>query len=72
MRMQLLMCALALGTTGSITRETLMLFLIGLPVLFAGNWVGLRLYGSVDEATFRRIVLILLLASGIPLIAALR
>mgnify|MGYP001247386265 CR=1 FL=1 len=68
----LLMCALALGTTGSITRETLKLFLIGLPVLFAGNWVGLRLYGRVDEATFRRIVLILLLASGIPLIAALR
>ena len=66
------MCALAIGVTGSVARETVQLFLLGLPVLVAGNWVGFKLYGRLDEAGFRRIVLILLLASGVPLIATLR
>jgi uncharacterized membrane protein YfcA len=68
----LAMCALALGVTGSISRDTVQLFLLGLPVLAAGNWIGWKLYGRLSEAGFRRIVLILLLASGLPLIAALR
>jgi uncharacterized membrane protein YfcA len=67
----LAMCALALGATGSIARETVELFLIGLPVLLAGNWIGLKLYGRLDEEGFRRIVLTLLLLSGLPLIASL-
>jgi uncharacterized membrane protein YfcA len=66
------MCAVAIGATGSVARETVQLFLLGLPVLLAGNWVGFKLYGRLDEARFRRIVLILLLASGMPLIATLR
>ena len=41
-------------------------FVIGLPVLFAETW-GLKLYGHLDEAGFRKIVLILLLLSGIAL-----
>jgi len=68
----LAMCALALGVTGSIARDTVQLFLIGLPALLAGNWIGFKLYGCIDEAGFRRIVLILLLVSGAPLIASLR
>jgi hypothetical protein len=68
----LLMCAAALGVTGSIARDTVQLFLIGLPALIAGTWAGFMLYGRLDEATFRRIVLILLLASGVPLIIGLR
>jgi len=67
----LAMCALALGATGSIARETVALFFLGLPVLLAGNWIGLRLYGRLNEAGFRRVVLILLLLSGLPLIATL-
>jgi uncharacterized membrane protein YfcA len=66
------MCAVAIGVTGSVARETVQLFLLGLPVLVAGNWVGFKLYGRLDEAGFRRIVLILLLLSGMPLIATLR
>jgi hypothetical protein len=66
----LAMCALALGVTGSIARDTIMLFLLGLPALIAGTWAGFMLYGRLDEAGFRRIVLILLLASGIPLIVS--
>jgi hypothetical protein len=68
----LAMCAVAIGATGSVARETVQLFLLGLPVLLAGNWIGFKLYGRLDEAGFRRIVLILLLASGLPLIATLR
>jgi len=67
----LAMCAIAIGATGSIAHDTVQLFLIGLPVLFAGNWIGLKLYGRIDDAAFRKIVLILVLASGVPLIATL-
>jgi uncharacterized membrane protein YfcA len=63
-----LMSALWIGARGAITAETIKLFLIGLPALFAGTWLGLRLYGHLNEAGFRKVVLVLLLASGIALI----
>jgi uncharacterized membrane protein YfcA len=66
------MTALALGFTGSFSSETARLFVLGLPALALGTWIGFRLYGRLDEAAFRKIVLILLLASGVPLIATLR
>jgi hypothetical protein len=43
--------------------------MIGLPLLLVGTWVGLRLYTRLDEAGFRRVVLGLLLISGVGLIA---
>jgi len=61
--------ALLLGSTGMITVDTTRLFLLGLPALLAGTWLGLRLYGRLDEAGFRRVVLVLLLASGVALVA---
>jgi uncharacterized membrane protein YfcA len=60
--------ALCLGGTGAISADTVRLFLIGLPALLAGSWLGLRLYGRLDEAGFRRLVLVLLLASGLALV----
>ena len=63
------MTALWLGAKGAIATDTLTLFLIGLPVLLAGTWLGLKLYGRIDEAGFRRIVLVLLLLSGFMLVA---
>ena len=62
------MSALWIGARGAITPEVIKLFLIGLPALFAGTWLGLKLFGRFDEATFRKIVLALLLASGSLLI----
>ena len=62
------MSALWIGARGAITPEVIKLFLIGLPALFAGTWLGLKLFGRLDEATFRKIVLALLLASGALLI----
>ena len=58
----------SLGAVGAVTADEVRLFLAGVPVAFAGTWLGLRLYGRVDEAGFRRIVLLALLASGVSLI----
>jgi uncharacterized membrane protein YfcA len=64
------MIALWLGGTGLLAGDTLRLFLIGAPALVAGHWLGLRLYGHLDEARFRRVVLVLLLVSGAGLVIA--
>jgi len=63
-----LMSAIWLGAKGAVTADTIKLFVIGLPVLIAGTWLGLKLYGRLDEATFRKVVLVLLFASGVGLI----
>jgi uncharacterized membrane protein YfcA len=63
-----LMSALWIGARGAITADTIKLFLVGLPALLAGTWLGLKLFGRLDEAMFRKVVLVLLLASGIVLI----
>lgn len=61
--------ALCIGAKGALSADTVRLFLAGLPALFAGTWLGLTLFGRLDEAAFRKIVLALLLASGAVLIA---
>src|SRR5262245_32057638 len=61
-------CALWLGGTGSFDRDILWLFVIGLPALLIGSWAGLKVYGRLDEAAFRKVVLVLLLVSGIALV----
>jgi uncharacterized membrane protein YfcA len=43
-------------------------FLLGLPALALGTWVGLKLFGKLDDQAFRRVVLILLLLSGLSLL----
>jgi uncharacterized protein len=55
------------GGSGMVTTDVVHLFLIGLPAALVGTWLGLTLYGTLDEARFRRIVLLLLLLSGIAL-----
>jgi len=62
--------ALSLSFTGAITTETAKLYVLGLPALLAGLWVGFKLYGKLDDAAFRKLVLILLLLSGLALIVA--
>jgi len=65
------MSAMWIGGSGAVSRETGILFLTGLPVLLAGTWLGLKLYGRLDEASFRKIVLFVLLLSGAVLMARL-
>jgi hypothetical protein len=57
-----------LGIKGVVAADTIRLFLFGLPALLAGTWLGMKLYGRLDETTFRRVVLILLLVSGAVLV----
>jgi uncharacterized protein len=66
------MSALWLGASGALTISIGKLFALGLPVLLAGTWLGLKFYGRLDEAAFRRTVLILLLVSGAALIVPMR
>jgi uncharacterized membrane protein YfcA len=37
-------------------------------VLLLGLWVGVKLYGKLDDAAFRKAILILLLISGFSLV----
>lgn len=64
----LLMSIASLGVAGAITLPTVKTFMLGLPVLLAGAWSGMKLYGKVDEAAFRKAILLLLLVSGLTLI----
>jgi len=58
---------ISLGISGAITVEIFRLYLIGLPAMVAGLWFGFRLYGKLDDATFRRVILVLLLIAGLGL-----
>jgi uncharacterized membrane protein YfcA len=57
----------SLGVAGAITAEILRLYLIGLPAMVAGLWVGFKLYGKLDDASFRKVILVLLLIAGLGL-----
>ena len=65
-----LMIMLAFGGTGIITADAMRLFVIGLPALIVGSWLGWMLYAKLDESAFREVVLVLLLASGVTLAAS--
>src|SRR5215467_2777352 len=67
-----LLTALFLGGSGTIAPGTLSLLLIRLPAVALGTWSGLKLFGRLDETGFRRVVLGLLLASGVALLLHLR
>jgi len=56
--------------SGLVTREMLMPFAIVAPAMLVPVLLGARLYIGISEATFRRIVLGLLTASGIALLAS--
>jgi uncharacterized membrane protein YfcA len=55
---------------GSVTAETLKLYGTGLPFMIAGIWIGFKLYGTIDDETFRKAVLILVLLAGVSLIVS--
>jgi len=64
----IVLSAISLSTAGVVTAETVKLYLLGLPLLLAGLWIGLQLYEKLDDATFRKVILLLLLVSGLTLI----
>ena len=48
--------------------DVIKLFSLGLPALLFGLWAGNTLYGKLDDAAFRKAILILLLVSGTVLV----
>jgi uncharacterized membrane protein YfcA len=64
------MSAISLSVTGVVTAGMVKLYLLGLPALLAGLWLGFRLYGKLDDAAFRKVILLLLLVAGVALLVA--
>jgi uncharacterized protein len=60
--------AISLSVAGAINGELIKLYVYGLPFLAAGVWTGLKLYSHLDDAAFRKVILVLLLISGLVLI----
>jgi len=66
------MHAMAIGTfvmAGLMTERTGTDFLLCLPVVIAGSWLGTKVYPYLNETLFRRIILGLILFSGISLLS---
>ncbi|MCK1640170.1 sulfite exporter TauE/SafE family protein [Bradyrhizobium sp. 157] len=55
---------------GSYTPQTVKLYGVGLPFMVAGIWIGFKLYGTINDETFRKAVLILVLIAGASLIVS--
>jgi uncharacterized protein len=66
------MSVTAFGAMGVVSGDTLILFALGLPALLLGTLAGWAVYKRLDEARFRRVVLWLLLASGVAIIVSNR
>jgi uncharacterized protein len=58
------------AASGQLFKTDLMtLFVEGMPALLLGLWAGVALYGRLDDAAFRKVILWLLLISGTSLAA---
>ena len=67
------MLAVTMGTylaTGLVTRDMLPYFAVVAPAMLLPSLLGARLYTGISEATFRKVVLGLLTASGVALLAS--
>ncbi|MBT6094849.1 MAG: sulfite exporter TauE/SafE family protein [Rhodospirillaceae bacterium] len=63
-----ILALISLAFGGLVTMETAERFLWCLPALLLGVWLGLKIYRHLDEILFRRVVLGILLVSGIALL----
>jgi hypothetical protein len=57
------------AVAGTITKETLTLYALGVPFIVAGLWSGFKLFGKINDGTFRKTVLALLLLAGLSSVA---
>jgi uncharacterized membrane protein YfcA len=60
----------AYAASGTLTAETGAMFLIVVPAMIIPTLIGTRVYASIDDASFRRLVLVLLTVSGLTLLSA--
>jgi uncharacterized protein len=66
--MQALAAVLLIGQPNAVDGELSADLLVTLPALCAGTWLGLKLFGRLDDRMFRKVVLGLLLFSGLALV----
>jgi uncharacterized membrane protein YfcA len=59
--------AVSLSFAGAVTAETVKLYFLGLPLMLAGLWLGFKLYGKLNDAAFRKVILVMLLVAGVTL-----
>ena len=60
----IMVTAISVSVAGVVTADIVKLYLLGLPALLAGLWSGFKLYGKLDDATFRKVILVMLFFSG--------
>jgi uncharacterized membrane protein YfcA len=60
---------LALTHSAIFNAQFWLLWVLTLPAVLLGSWTGVALYRRLSEINFRRAVLILLIASGVSLLA---
>lgn len=65
----LVLASVGMGFGGQITLDVLWLVGLCLPITLFGAWIGARIYVGASTVLFERVVLYLLLASGLSLIA---
>jgi uncharacterized membrane protein YfcA len=59
---------LVYGLTGGITAQSLQLAALVAPAIIVSSWLGAKAYHWIPEAAFRKLLLLLLLASGLALL----
>ena len=64
----MVLAIIGMALVGQISQAVLIVALVCLPATIAGAWVGSRAYTFVSDAMFRRVVLALLLVSGLVLV----
>jgi len=64
----LALAGLAMTVSGALDAQVALIAALCLPATLGGAWIGVRAYRAVDEALFRRVVLILLLGSGLLMV----
>jgi uncharacterized protein len=62
-----LLTLLLIGSV-ALDRDGAVLFLIAIPAVLLGSWIGWKLYGRLDERRFRHLLSLLLIVSGLLLI----
>ncbi|PCH79194.1 MAG: hypothetical protein COC02_08770 [Rhodospirillaceae bacterium] len=63
-----LVAIIAFFTTGRLSTQTGVDLLWAFPALIFGSWLGVKVYPFINEAVFRKTVLVLILLSGLMLL----
>jgi len=59
---------LGYAVVGSYDQETLIVCLISVPVMLIGVWIGNHIHANLNDLAFKRLVALILIASGLPLL----